>query len=57
MDASGKPKWRLLSDFRLLNDGTISNAYPVHDITHIIDKVGGHKYYTTLDITKGFLQI
>ena len=57
MDASGKQKWRLVSDFRLLNEKTITDGYPLPDITQIIDQVGGHKYYTTLDLAKGFQQI
>ena len=57
MDASGKQKWRLVSDFRLLNEKTITDTYPLPGITQIIDQVGGHKYYTTLDLAKGFQQI
>ena len=57
MDSSGKQKWRLVSDFRLLNDKTISDGYPLPDTTQIIDQVGGHRYYTTLDLAKGFQQI
>ena len=57
VDASGKKKWRIVSDFRLLNEKTISDGYPLPDITQIIDLVGGHKYYTTLDLAKGFQQI
>ena len=57
MDASEKEKCRLVSDFRLLNDKTISDGYPLPDITQIIDQVGGHRYYTTLDLAKGFQQI
>ena len=57
MDSSGKQKWRLVSDFHQLNDKTISEGYPLPDITQIIDQVGGHKYYTTLDLAKRFQQI
>ena len=57
MDSSSKQKWRLVSDFRQLNDKTISDEYPLPDITQIIDQVGGHKYYTTLDFAKGFQHI
>ena len=57
MDASLKPKWCLVSDFRMLNEKTITDAYPLPDITQIIDQVGGHKYYTILDLASGFHQI
>ena len=56
-DALLKPKWRLVSDFRVLNEKTITDAYPLPDITQIIDQVGGHKYYTFLDLASGFHQI
>lgn len=56
-DANGNPRWRLVSDFRALNEKTVSDAYPLPDITQIIDQIGGHKYYTTLDLAQGFLQI
>ena len=54
MDASEKQKWRLVLDIRLLNDKTISDGYQLPDITQIIDQVGGHRYYTTLYLAKGF---
>ena len=57
MDSLGKQKWRLVSDFRQLNGKTISNGYPLPDITQIIEQVGGHKYYTTFDLANGFQQI
>ena len=57
LDSSGIQKWRLVSDFRLLNEKTITDAYPLPDITQIIDQVGGHKYYTVLDLASGFHQI
>ena len=54
-DASGNPRWRLVSDFRALNEKTISDAYPLPDITHVIDQVDGHRYYTIMDMAQGFL--
>ena len=45
------------SDFRMLNDKTITDAYPLSDITQIFDQVGGHKYCTVLDLASGFHQI
>ena len=57
MDVLLKPKWRLVSDFSVLNENTITDAYPLPDITQIIDQVGGHKYYTVLDLASGFHQI
>ena len=39
VDASGKKKWRIVSEFRLLNDKIISEGYPLPDINQIIDLV------------------
>ena len=51
-DANRNPRWRLVSDFRALNEKTVSGVYPLPDITQIIDQIGGHKYYTILDLHK-----
>lgn len=36
----GKQKWRLVVDFRRLNEKTIGNAHPLPDITEILDQLG-----------------
>lgn len=56
-DPNGKPKWRLVLDFRALNEKTISDGYPLPNITEIFDQVGRAKYYTVLDLASGFHQI
>lgn len=55
-DASGKQKWRIVVDFRKLNDKTIDDKYPIPNITDILDKLGKCQYYTTLDLASGFYQ-
>jgi hypothetical protein len=40
MDASGKQKFRLVADYRKLNEKTVGDAYPLPDITKISDKLG-----------------
>ena len=37
LDTSGQPKFRLVVDYRKLNKKTIGNAYPLSDITEIMD--------------------
>ena len=56
-DASGKTKWRLVVDFRKLNDKTIDDKYPIPNITDVLDKLGKCQYFTTLDLASGFYQV
>lgn len=56
-DASGTKKWRLVVDYRKLNEATIDDRYPIPNIDEILDKLGKSMYFTTLDLAKGFYQI
>ncbi|KAM0727554.1 Retrovirus-related Pol polyprotein from transposon 17.6 [Formica fusca] len=56
-DASGKPKLRIVVDFRKLNDLTIGDSFPLPNITDILDQSGNAKYFTTLDLASGYHQI
>lgn len=56
-DASNVQKWRLVIDYRKLNDKTISDKYPIPNISDILDKLGRSLYFTTLDLASGFHQI
>lgn len=56
-DASGKQKWRIVVDFRKLNEKTIDDKYPIPNITDILDKLGKCMYFTTLDLASGFYQV
>jgi hypothetical protein len=55
-DVSGE-KWRLVVDFRRLNEKTVGDAYPLPDITGILDQVGQSKYFSCLDLVMGYHQI
>ncbi|XP_063891879.1 retrovirus-related Pol polyprotein from transposon 297 [Helicoverpa armigera] len=56
-DASGKTKWRLVIDFRKLNEKTIDDKYPIPNITDTLDKLGKCQYFVSLDLTSGFYQV
>ncbi|CAK1581928.1 unnamed protein product [Parnassius mnemosyne] len=57
VDASGKTKWRLVVDFRKLNEKTISDKYPIPNISDVLDKLGNCQYFTTLDLASGIYQV
>lgn len=57
IDASGKKKWRVVIDYRKLNENLIDDIYPIPNITEIIDHLGRAKYFTSLDLASGFHQI
>ena len=53
----GKKKYRLVIDYRKLNKKTIPNAYPLPNITEILEQVGGAKYFSVFNLASGFHQI
>uniref|UniRef100_A0ABD2WX54 RNA-directed DNA polymerase n=1 Tax=Trichogramma kaykai TaxID=54128 RepID=A0ABD2WX54_9HYME len=55
-DKEGNKRYRLVVDFRQLNEKTIPDRYPLPNILDIIDQVGGSKYFSTLDLSSGFYQ-
>lgn len=57
IDASGQRKWRVVVDYRKLNEVSIGDSYPLPQITEILDQLGHSKYFTTLDLASGFYQI
>ena len=57
MDHTRKRKYRVVIDFRLLNEKTIGDAYPLPNITEILDQLGKARYFTVFDLASGFHQI
>jgi hypothetical protein len=53
----GEKRWRLVVDFRRLNEKTTGGAHPLPDITEIVDQLGQSKYFTCLDMVMGYYQI
>ena len=48
---------RLCVDYRRVNAISATDAYPLPRIDDIIDQIGGAKYLTTIDLTKGYWQV
>lgn len=54
---NGEKRWRLVVDFRKLNERTVGDAYPLPDITEILDQLGQSKYFSCLDMVMGYHHI
>lgn len=56
-DSKGNKRWRVVIDFRQLNEKTITDAYPLPNITDILDQLGGSVYFSVFDLASGYHQI
>jgi len=56
-DASGRQKWRVVVDYRKLNNVTVGDVYPLPNISDILDQLGQSIYFSTLDLASGYHQI
>lgn len=50
-------KYRVVVNFRKLNNLTVGDAFPMPDINSILDQLGKAKYFTCLDLASGYHQI
>jgi hypothetical protein len=56
-EASGTKKWRIVVDFRKLNDVTTVDSSPLSIILEILVALGKSKYFSTIDCASGFFQV
>lgn len=56
-DSQGRPRYRMVIDFRDLNTKTVGDAYPLPNITDILDQLGNAAYFSIFDLAWGFHQI
>lgn len=47
----------MVIDFRALNGKTAGDAYPLPNITEILDQLCSAKYFSVFDLASGFHQI
>ncbi len=45
---------RFCVDYKKVNDLTIVDAHPLPIVNDTIDKIGGKKYYTSIDLASGY---
>lgn len=57
LDASGKKKYRLVIDYRKLNEDTIPDKYPIPNINDILPQLSKSKWFSVIDLKSGFHQI
>ncbi|CAK1597489.1 unnamed protein product [Parnassius mnemosyne] len=50
-------KWRLVIDFRKLNENIVDDKFPLPNITDILDSLSGSIYFTHLDLQQGYYQV
>jgi len=48
-DATGKKRRRLVIDYRKANEKTAGDAYPLPDVTEILDQLGQSRYFSCID--------
>ncbi len=49
--------WRTCGDYRRLNLATTHNRYPLPSILDLSNKLHGCKYFSCIDLVKGYHQI
>ena len=50
-------KWRLVVDYRQLNEAALPDAHPLPLIENMLENRSKHKIFTIVDLSKGFHQI
>lgn len=56
-DRSGKKKWRLVIDYRKLNNKIQDDKFPLPNITDILDSLSNNIYYSKLDLSQSYYQL
>jgi len=54
---NGEKRWRVVVDFRKLNNLTKGDAFPLPRIDDILDQLGHSRYFSTLDLASGYHQV
>ena len=54
---TGDQKWRLVVDFRKLNQKLVPDRHPLQRIDEVLDQLGRAKFFSTVDLKTSFHQI
>ncbi len=54
--AKNRNKWRMVHDFKNLNDETRDMVYPIPLISTILESLKGSSFYTIMDLKSGYYQ-
>ena len=57
IDTTGQKKFRLVIDYRKLNNAIKDDKFPLPNITDILDSLSGCIYFTHLDLYQGFYNV
>ena len=57
LDSHGQRNWKMVLDFRKLNEKTIGDSYPLPNIIDILDQLGNARYFSVFDLATRFHHI
>ncbi|MGR0317621.1 hypothetical protein, partial [Klebsiella pneumoniae] len=57
VEGDTKERYRVVVDFRQLNENTRDEKYPIPRLEDILDRLGGATIFSTLDLKSGYHQI
>lgn len=57
LDSTGQNKWRVVIDYRKLNNQIQDDKFPLPNISEILDSLSGDIYFSHLDLYQGFYQV
>jgi len=56
-NGAGGKRFRVCTDYRSLNQLTVKDSFPLPDVTRILEELNGNSWFSTLDLTSGYLQV
>lgn len=57
LDGTNEKKWRVVIDYRELNERIVADKFPLPNISEILDSLSGAVYFSHLDLSSGYYQV